>query len=110
MDSVVSLGTWQLKASLGSTQVTNMEWWTFQLGPNMRQTRVNDGRPGYEFSTAECTQSGGTLRRSGNPGNQPLKMFQFIIGELSFSSSLMSSDLHLFIALKLIPLLVFQTE
>ena len=57
-------------------------------GPNMRQTHLSVGRLGYEFSRAYYTQSGGTLRKSGNPRNQPLKMFQFIIGE---------SRLHLFI-------------
>ena len=54
-------------------------------GPNMIQTHFSFGRPGYQFTSAEYTQNGGTLRKSGNPTNQPLRMFQFIIGELSFS-------------------------
>ena len=55
-------------------------------GPNMRQTNVgNGGRPGYLLTTAEYTQGGGTLRTSGNPTMQPLRMFQFIIGELTFT-------------------------
>ena len=58
-------------------------------GPNMRQTHSSVGRPGYLFNIAVYTQSGGTLRKSGNPRNQPLKMFQFI------SSG--ESRLHLFI-------------
>ena len=53
-------------------------------GPNMIQIHESVGRPGYLFSLAVYTQSGGTLRRSGNPTVQPLKMFQFIIGELRF--------------------------
>ena len=56
--------------------------------PDMIETHLSVGRPGYLFSTAEYTQSGGTLRKSGNPTSQPLEMFQFIIGE---------SRLHLFI-------------
>ena len=56
-------------------------------GPNMRQTiGGNSGRCGYEFNTAGLsTQSGDTLRRSGSPTVQPLKIFQFIIGKLRFS-------------------------
>ena len=56
-------------------------------GPNMRQTNVgNIGRPGYQLATAGLsTQSGDTLRKSGDPTNQPLNIFQFIIGELRFS-------------------------
>ena len=54
-------------------------------GPNMIQTHVGFvGRPGYLLTTAVYTQSGDTLRKSGNPRVQPLKMFQFIIGELRF--------------------------
>ena len=55
-------------------------------GPNMRQTNVGIvGRSGYQLNRAGLsTQSGDTLRRSGNPTLQPLKMFQFIIGELRF--------------------------
>ena len=52
-------------------------------GPNMRQTHLSVGRPGYLLTTAVYTQSGGTLRKSGNPTNQPLKMFQFIVGKLT---------------------------
>ena len=54
-------------------------------GPNMRQTHPSVGRPGYLFNLALSTQSGDRLRKSGNPTVQPLKMFQFIIGELRFS-------------------------
>ena len=54
-------------------------------GPNMIQTRVSVGRPGYLLGRDVYTQSGDTLRKSGNPTFQPLKMFQFIIGELRFS-------------------------
>ena len=54
-------------------------------GPDMIQTRVSVGHPGYVLATAEYTQSGGTLRKSGNPTSQPLKMFQFIIGEYRFA-------------------------
>ena len=55
-------------------------------GPNMRQTNVGIvGRSGYELNRAGLsTQSGDTLRTSGNPTLQPLRMFQFIIGELRF--------------------------
>ena len=53
-------------------------------GPNMRQTHINVGRPDYLLTTAVSTQSGDTLRKSGNPTLQPLKIFQFIIGELRF--------------------------
>ena len=55
-------------------------------GPNMIQTvGSNSGRSGYQFDTvAVSTQSGDTLRRSDNPTVQPLKIFQFIIGELRF--------------------------
>ena len=53
--------------------------------PNMRQTNVGIiGRLGYLLTTAEYTQSGDTLRKSGGPRDQPLKIFQFIIGELRF--------------------------
>ena len=52
-------------------------------GPNMRQTDVSVGRSGYLFDRlVESTQSGDTLSKSGNPTVQPLKIFQFIIGEL----------------------------
>jgi len=55
-------------------------------GPNMRQTNVgNIGHLGYVFTRALYTQSGDTLRKSCNPTNQSLKIFQFIIGELRFS-------------------------
>ena len=54
-------------------------------GPNMIQTHVSVGRPGYLLTTAEYTQSGGTLRKTGNSTDQPLKMFQFIISKLGFS-------------------------
>ena len=54
-------------------------------GPNMIQTHVRVGHPGYVISRAVSTQSGDTLSKSGNPTVQPLKIFQFIIGELRFS-------------------------
>ena len=54
-------------------------------GPNMIQTRVSVGHPGYVLNRAEYTRSGGTLMNSGNPTSQPLRMFQFIIGELTFT-------------------------
>ena len=55
-------------------------------GPNMIQTHPSVGRPGYQLTaTAVSTQSGDTLMKSGNPTNQPLKMFQFIIGEFRFT-------------------------
>ena len=55
-------------------------------GPNMNQSHISFGRPGYLFNAAAVsTQSGDKLRKSGNPTNQPLTMFQFIIGELRFS-------------------------
>ena len=55
-------------------------------GPNMIQTHVRVGHRGYVFNAAVVsTQSGDTLRKSGNPRLQSLKMFQFIIGELRFS-------------------------
>ena len=54
-------------------------------GPNMIQTNVNVGRPGYLLTRDEYTRSGDTLRTSDNATDQPLKIFQFIIGELRFS-------------------------
>ena len=57
--------------------------------PNMIQTHVPSVVvPGYQFTIAEYTQNGGTLRRDGNLTDQRLKMFQFIIGE--FRSVLLS--------------------
>ena len=54
-------------------------------GLNMRQTNVHDGHPGYEFTEAEYTRDGDSvLTNSGNPGLKPLRIFQFIIGELRF--------------------------
>ena len=53
-------------------------------GPNMRQTH-DSVRLGYQFTEAEYRRDGDTaLRNSGNPILQPLKMFQFIIGESRF--------------------------
>ena len=49
----------------------------------MIQTHVSVGRPGYSLTTADYTQSGDTLRKRGNITLQPLRMFQFIIGEVS---------------------------
>ena len=52
----------------------------------MMQTHQSVGRSGYVLTaTAVSTQSGDTLRTSGNPTVQPLRMFQFIIGELRIS-------------------------
>ena len=51
----------------------------------MIQTLVSVGRSGYQLNTAGLsTQSGDTLRKSGSPTLQSLKIFQFIIGELRF--------------------------
>ena len=62
-------------------------------GPNMRQTNVNFGRSGYLLNRAGLsTQSGDTLSKSGNPTSKPLKMFQFIIGELGFTFADESDD------------------
>ena len=53
---------------------------------NMIQTNVgNIGRPGYQLGRDVYTQSGDTLSKSGSPTLQPLRMFQFIIGELRFT-------------------------
>ena len=55
-------------------------------GPNMIQTHQSVGHPGYLLNVAGLsTQSGDTLVKSGNATNQPLKIFQFIIGELRFT-------------------------
>ena len=55
-------------------------------GPNMIQTHVSVGHPGYVLNSAEYTRSGDTaLRKSGNPMSQPLRMFQFIIGKFRFT-------------------------
>ena len=55
-------------------------------GPSMRQTHVIVGHPGYVLNRAEYTQNGDTaLRKNGNPMSQPLRMFQFIVGEFRFS-------------------------
>ena len=54
-------------------------------GPNMIQIHESVGRLGYVLNAAGLsTQSGDTLSKSGNPRDQPLKIFQFIIGELRF--------------------------
>ena len=76
-------------------------------GPNMRQTSVSVIRPGYQFGTDVYTQSGGTLRKSGSPTNLPLNMFQFIIGELSFSL-LLVSPIYICSLNQLMPVLVFR--
>ena len=56
------------------------------VGPNMIQIHESVGHPGYLLNRAEYTQNGDTaLRKSGNPTRQPLRMFQFIIGESRFS-------------------------
>ena len=54
-------------------------------GPSINQTHHSVGRPGYLLGRDVYTRSGDTLRKNGNPRDQPLKMFQFIIGELRFS-------------------------
>ena len=54
--------------------------------PNMIQTHVSVGRPGYQFTATEYTRDGDTaLRKSGSPTRHPLRMFQFIIGKFRFS-------------------------
>ena len=66
-------------------------------GPNMIQIHPSVGRPGYLLNTAGLsTQSGDTLSKSGNPTLQPLKIFQFIIGELRFTFAhlLMNQMMH----------------
>ena len=72
-------------------------------GPNINQTHVSVGRPGYRLTAAGLsTQKGDRLRKNGNATNQPLTMFQFIIGELrlrfSFAHLLMNQMMcvHLF--------------
>ena len=55
-------------------------------GPNMRQTHSSVSRSYlFNIATFNSLVNGDTLRKSGNPTFQPLKMFQFIIGELRFS-------------------------
>ena len=71
-------------------------------GPNMVLTHVSVGRPGYPFNAAEYTDSGDTaLRKSGDPTNQPLTMFQFIIGMPRFAFVNLLMD-------QIMPSLVFQ--
>ena len=53
--------------------------------PNMNQTHVSVGRPGYLFTTSVYEHSGDILSRSDDLTVQPLKIFQFIIGELRFT-------------------------
>ena len=55
-------------------------------GPNMIQTHVPGVvRPGYQFASSVYTQNrDDALRNSGNPTDQALRMFQFIIGESKF--------------------------
>ena len=53
--------------------------------PNMDQTHVSVGRPGYLFTTSVYEHSGDILSKSDDPTVQPLKIFQFIIGELRFT-------------------------
>ena len=54
------------------------------VGPNMTQIHVSVGRPGYRFSTAEYTPSADMLMKRAEE-SQPLKIFQFIIGEFEFA-------------------------
>ena len=68
-------------------------------GPNMGQTNVEIlSRSGCNVTTAEYNSPSPT-RKNCNSTLQPLKMFEFIIGE---------SKLHLFIALKLCLYLFFR--
>jgi len=53
--------------------------------PNMNQTHVSVGRPGYLLTTVVYALNGDILSKSDNPTVQPLKIFQFIIGELRFT-------------------------
>ena len=62
-------------------------------GPNMKQTHVSVGHPGYVLARAEYTQNGDTaLRKNGNLTNQPLRMFQFIVGEFRFTFAHLHAD------------------
>ena len=54
----------------------------------MIQTHLSVGCPGYSLTTADYTQSGDTLRKRGNITLQPLRMFQFILGESKFTFAL----------------------
>ena len=55
-------------------------------GPNMIQTHDSVGRLGYQFTTSIYIQSGDTaLRKNDNSTLQPLRMFQFIVGEYRFT-------------------------
>ena len=63
-------------------------------GPNMIQTHVSVGCRSYQLGPAEYTLRGDTLSKSGNPTLQPLKIFQFIIGELRFTFADESDDVH----------------
>ena len=67
-------------------------------GPNMRQTHVSVGHPGYVLNRAEYTQNGDTaLRKNSNLMIQPLRMFQFIIGEYRFTFvHLLMNQLHFY--------------
>ena len=56
-----------------------------QVCPNVNQTHVSVGRSGYLFTTSVCEHSGDILSKSYDPTVQPLKIFQFIIGELRFT-------------------------
>ena len=57
-------------------------------GPDMIQTHVSVGRRGYQFNPDAYTQMrqmGNKLMKQGDPSRQPLRMFQFIIGEFRFA-------------------------
>ena len=63
------------------------------VGPNMRQIHESVGHSGYLLNRAEYTQNGDTaLRKSGNSMSQPLRMFQFIVGEFRFSFAHLHAD------------------
>ena len=72
-----------------------------RVSPNMGQTNVGViNRPGCSFNTNEYTP-GGTLKNCNNPTDQPLRMFQFIIGELRF--------VFVHLVDQIVPSLVLQT-
>ena len=80
-------------------------------GPNMRQTHVSVGHPGYLLNRAEYTQNGDTaLRKSGNPMSQPLRMFQFIVGEFRFSFAHLHADKLIVLLFQTKPLLIQLTH
>ena len=79
-------------------------------GPSMKQTHVSVGHPGYVLARAEYTQNGDTLRKSGNPTNQPLKMFQFIVGEYRFTFVHLHADKSIALLFQTKALLIQLTQ